>query len=51
MNPCKYFLWGYLKNHVYYTNPHNIQVLQAEIEGDAEDITGDIAENSMVHLR
>jgi len=41
MNPCDYFLWGYLKDCVYHTSPHTVQELQAEIEAVAEDITGD----------
>jgi hypothetical protein len=39
---------------VYHTNPHTVQELQAEIEGTAEDITGDMmhdtADNFVVHL-
>jgi hypothetical protein len=36
MSPCNYFPWDYLKNHVYRTNPHNVQELQVEIEAAAE---------------
>jgi hypothetical protein len=42
MNYCNYFLWGYLKDRVYPINLHNVQELQAETEGVAEEITGHI---------
>jgi hypothetical protein len=42
MNPCDYFLWGYLKDCVYCTNPHAAQELQVENEAAAEEITGDV---------
>jgi hypothetical protein len=35
MNPCDHILWGYLKDHVYRTNPHTVQDLQAETEAVA----------------
>jgi hypothetical protein len=54
MIPCDYFLWGYLKDCMYRTNPHTVQELQAENAAVAEEITGDIlrdtADNFMVHL-
>jgi hypothetical protein len=31
INPCSYFLWGYLKDGVYCTNPHTVQEFQLEI--------------------
>jgi len=39
MNPRNYFLWGYLKDRVYCTNPHNVHKLQVETEAVAEEIT------------
>jgi len=39
MNPCDYFLWGYLKEPVYRTTPYTTQELQAEIETVADEIT------------
>jgi len=27
MNPCRYFLWGYLRNSMYHTNPNTVQEL------------------------
>jgi hypothetical protein len=55
MNPCDYFLWDYLKDHVYHTNLHILQELQVEIEGVTEEITGhmlcETADNFVVHLQ
>jgi hypothetical protein len=42
MNPCDHFLWGYITDHVYRTNPHIVQGLQAEIEAVAKEIIGDM---------
>jgi hypothetical protein len=54
MNPNDYFLWVYLKDRVYRTNPHTVQELQVETEAVAEEITGDMSrdtvDNSAVRL-
>jgi len=50
MNPCDYFLWGYLKDRVYRINPHTVQELQAEIEAVTEEITADNSVNFVVRL-
>jgi len=53
--PCDYFLWDYLKDHVYCTNPHTVQELHMELEAVAEEITGDMlhdtVDNFVVHLQ
>jgi len=41
MNPCRYLLWGYLKDSVHCTNPPKVKDLQLAIEAIAEEITGD----------
>jgi hypothetical protein len=41
------FLQGYLKDCVYYTNPHTIQELQVEVEAVVEEITGDMLHNTV----
>jgi hypothetical protein len=56
MNPCNYFLWGYLKDHVYCTNSHTVQELQVEVEAVAEDIIGgdvfrNTADNFVIFLQ
>jgi hypothetical protein len=40
MNPCIYFLWDFLKDHVYGTNRYTVQELQAETEAVTVQITG-----------
>jgi hypothetical protein len=47
-NYCNYFLWGYLKDCVYHTNP---QELQTEAEVAAEEITGDMVDNFVVCIQ
>jgi hypothetical protein len=37
MKPYDYFLWDYINNCAYCTNPHTVQELQAEIEVIAGD--------------
>jgi len=32
MNPYDYFLWCYLKDHAYRTNPHTVPELEAELK-------------------
>jgi hypothetical protein len=41
MNPCDYFLQGYLIDHVYHTKLHAVREMQAETEAVAKEITGD----------
>jgi hypothetical protein len=31
LNPCDYLLWGFLKNNVYWNNPHTVEELKREI--------------------
>jgi hypothetical protein len=38
VDSCHYFLWGYLKDHVYCTNLNNVQQLQAETKAVAKEI-------------
>src|SRR6185437_1012909 len=38
LNPCDFYLWGYLKDRVYRNNPHNIDELEAAIENEFLDI-------------
>lgn len=54
-NPCHWFLWGYLKDHVHHTNPHSVEELQVEIQSVAEGIIGgmlrDTADSFVVCLQ
>ncbi len=38
LNPCDYFLWGYLKDRVYVNNPMTPEALEAEIVPVMRDI-------------
>jgi len=46
INPYDYFLWGYLKDHVYHISSHTVQEVQAEIKAVDEEIT-----SGMLHDR
>jgi hypothetical protein len=50
MNPCVYFLWGYLKDCVYHNNPPTVQELQAEIDAVSEEITDDCCMAQLINL-
>ena len=39
LNPCDYFLWGYLKSVVYYPLPKTILELKANIEREMKKIS------------
>jgi hypothetical protein len=55
LNSCDYFLWGYLKDCMYRTNPCTFQDLQAETEANGERMTSDklrdIFDNFVVRLQ
>lgn len=38
LNPCDFFLWGYLKSRVYYPKPTNLDELQAAIEREVRQL-------------
>jgi hypothetical protein len=42
LNPCDYFLWGYLKSKVYYPLPKTIEDLQVNIEREIKNINENI---------
>jgi len=50
INPRDYFLWGYLKDRVYRTNPHIFQEFQAEIEEITGDVLSDTVDSFVVCL-
>jgi hypothetical protein len=44
LNPCDYFLWGYLKDRVYRNNPTSLEQLEAEIIREMRDIPAGVYE-------
>ena len=44
LNPCDYFLWGYLKDRVYRNNPHTVAELEANISNEVAAISLDTLE-------
>ena len=51
LNPCDYFLWGYLKSKVYYPLPETIEDLQVNIEREIKNINKNILKNTFVNFR
>ena len=51
LNPCDYFLWGYLKSKVYYPLPKTIEDLQVNIEREIKKINKNILKNTFVNFR
>ncbi len=38
LSPLDFFLWGYLKNRIYMTVPHNFEELKGKIAREIENI-------------
>jgi len=55
LNPCDFYLWGYLKDKVYQTNPKTIEDLEAAIHRETEAISVEtlakVIENFQLRLR
>lgn len=51
LNPCDYFLWGYLKSRVYSPLPKTLDELKANIEQEIKKIKPEILEKVFVNLR
>lgn len=45
LNPCDFFLWGYLKDEVYCNNPKSIEELKAAIKHEVQNIDQDTLRN------
>jgi hypothetical protein len=41
INIYDYYIWGYIRDRLYRTNPHTVQGLQDESEAVDEGVTGD----------
>lgn len=50
LNPCDYFLWGYLKNKVYHDRPGTLLELQRSIERQCREITVDDLQDAVYHI-
>jgi hypothetical protein len=46
-NPKNYFVWGYVRDHVFCSDPHAVPEMQAEIEAARENLTGDMLRNKV----
>jgi transposase len=51
LNPCDYFLWGFLKDRVFSENIGNISLLKEKIKQVCAEITGEMCEKVLNNLR
>ena len=50
LNPCNYFLWGYLKSRVYNPLPRNLDDLKANIDREIKNISTDTLTNEILNF-
>ncbi len=54
LNPCDFFLWGYLKDKVYAQNPQTLEqlenIIQTEIFNIPNSVLNDVIENFQLRL-
>lgn len=51
LNPCDFFLWGYLKSRVYYPKPNNLDELQAAIQREVRQMDPDMCRRAVLDIR
>jgi len=51
LNPCDFFLWGYLKGKVYNPLPKTIDDLKANIEREIKKINADVLKSTFLNFR
>lgn len=51
LNPCDYFLWGYLKSRVYSPLPKTLDQLKANIEREIKNIRPEILKEVFINLK
>lgn len=50
LNPCDFFLWGYLKDRVYSPLPKNLDDLKANIENEIKKISKETLKNTFLNF-
>ena len=50
LNPCDFFLWGYLKQKVYSPMPQNLDDLKANIEREIKNISSDVLYSTFLNF-
>ena len=51
LNPCDYFLWGYLKDRVYKPMPKTLYDLKVNIEREIRNIEPDVLKSTFLNFR
>jgi hypothetical protein len=55
LNPCDFFLWGYLKDKVYTQNPQTLEqlenIIQTEIFNIPNSVLNDVIDNFQLRLQ
>jgi hypothetical protein len=50
LNPCDFFLWGYLKSRVYNPLPNNLDELKANRAREISNIDKDVLKNTFLNF-
>ena len=50
LNPCDFFLWGYLKSIVYNPLPNNLDQMKANIAREISNIDKDVLKNTFLNF-
>jgi hypothetical protein len=50
LNPCDFFLWGYLKSRVYNPLPNNLDELKANRAREISNIGKDVLKNTFLNF-
>ena len=51
LNPCDYYLWGYLKSKVYNPLPKTLDDLKTNIEREIKNIPKDVLKSTFLNFR
>ena len=50
LNPCDFFLWGYLKSRVFNPLPNNLDELKANLVREISNIPNDVLKNIFLNF-
>jgi hypothetical protein len=48
--PCDFFVWGWVKEQVYYTKPRNLEEVEERISSVLTSIPGNILRSAVVNV-
>ena len=51
LNPCDFWLWGYLKSRVYKPMPHNLMALVERVKLESENVPREMIRRSVISMK